>query len=150
MLTLSRLAALFGIAISMGSATTASAGTQCPQHFYGGREPTLMNQRLTAKARELCYTSFVSYHSGLTRTPLYSAEHLVREHIQEARDMEREDSFHPDPNLPYDERSELADFRGSGWDRGHLSPNGDMPDTKSQGESFTLGNMIPQAPDNNR
>jgi endonuclease G len=31
-----------------------------------------------------------------------------------------------------------------------MAPNGDMPDRRSQHESFTLANMVPQDADNNR
>ena len=37
----------------------------------------------------------------------------------------------------------------SGFDRGHMSPNGDMSTRQSQPDSFSLANMIPQHPCNN-
>lgn len=42
-----------------------------------------------------------------------------------------------------------ANFARSGFDRGHLSPNGDMPDRDSQAESFSLANMVAQVHANN-
>lgn len=66
--------------------------------------------------------------------------------------VDRSDDFRPDPDLPngcYAVRPN--DYRGSGYDRGHLTPSGDR--TKSQednSETFLMSNMIPQSPANNR
>ena len=51
--------------------------------------------------------------------------------------------------MPADERSWLSDYRRSGFDRGHMAPNGDMSTPESQEESFSLANMVPQDPCNN-
>ena len=64
--------------------------------------------------------------------------------------MSRKNAFHADGNLPNGERAELGDYVRSGFDRGHMAPNGDMPTRSAQYESFTLANMVPQNPNNNR
>ena len=89
-------------------------------------------------------------HSGVTRSALWSAEHLTRQVIDDAKNLPRENNFHPDEHLSYGERAELSDFRGSGKDRGHLTPSGDQGIASAQYETFSLANMIPQDPDNNR
>jgi endonuclease G len=99
---------------------------------------------------ELCYGVFGVMHSGITRTPLWSAEHLTADHIAAARELSREDSFHVEKRLPAGARAELDDYARSGYDRGHMAPNGDMPDRRSQHESFSLANMVPQDAENNR
>lgn len=48
--------------------------------------------------------------------------------------------------MPYGQRAELADYRGSGLDRGHLTPSGDAPDQLSQEETFSLANVVPETP----
>jgi endonuclease G, mitochondrial len=128
----------------------AAAPPACPEHFFHGQAPDMVNQKLGAEARELCYTGFAVLYSGVTRTPLWSAEHLTQERLAAAHGVRRQGTFHPDPNVPQDERAELSDYARSGFDRGHMSPSGDMPNRKAQNESFSLANMVPQNPNNNR
>src|SRR3954453_1234885 len=134
--------------LTTGAAQASS--TACPQHFLNGQAPVLTNPKLSAQTHELCYSGYAVLHSGITRTPLWSAEHLTRERIEGARGTARVNTFHPDPNLPESERAGLSDYARSGFDRGHMAPSADMPDPQSQDESFSLANMIPQNPNNNR
>ncbi len=66
--------------------------------------------------------------------------------------VDRSDDFRPDPDLPdgcYAVRPN--DYRGSGYDRGHLTPSGDRTSTQSNNSAtFVMSNMIPQSPSNNR
>ncbi len=127
-----------------------AAPTACPEHFATGQAPNLVNPRLAPGTRALCFNSFAVLHSGLTRTPLYSAEHLTADRIDAAHGTARTGEFHEETALPPGERADLADYARSGFDRGHMAPSGDMPDTAAQQESFSLANMIPQAPRLNR
>ncbi|HYH38162.1 MAG TPA: DNA/RNA non-specific endonuclease [Azospirillum sp.] len=140
----------FAAALLAAPAAALAAPTACPQHFAGGDAPDLINQRLAAKTRPLCYGGYAVLHSGVTRTPLYAAQRLTRERIAAADALQRQGTFHADPNLPRDERAELSDYARSGFDRGHMAPSADMPDRGQQNESFSLANMIPQNPESNR
>jgi endonuclease G len=131
------------------SAATAFAG-DCPAHYVDGRLPEIRNSKMNTATTELCYGVFGVMHSGITRTPLWSAEHLTADNLKAAKDLSRENTFHTESRLPPFARAELSDYARSGYDRGHMAPNGDMPDRRSQHESFTLANMVPQDADNNR
>jgi endonuclease G len=141
--------AYFGVCWSFFLVCAAEA-TECPQHYVQGKAPVILSPSVAAKTTEVCYEAFAVMHSGLTRTPLWSAEHLVRGNIESAQSMSRQNAFHADANLPNGERAELGDYARSGFDRGHVAPNGDMPTRSAQYESFTLANMVPQNPNNNR
>lgn len=130
--------------------TVQAADTACPQHFADGAPPKLVNEKLSAKTRELCNAGYGLLHSGVTRTGLWSAEHLTRERLDRQKGLDRKNTFHAEQRLPPDERAELADYARSGYDRGHMAPSGDMPDRQSQDESFSLANMVPQNSNNNR
>jgi endonuclease G, mitochondrial len=146
------LAAAFAAGLGL-SLPASAAPSSCPANFFGGQAPDLVNGAMAKKAKELCFSEFAMLHSGLTRTPLWSADHLTANRVALARRQHRKnslDTFHEETSLPPDERATLQDYARSGYDRGHMSPNGDMDNAEAQAESFTLANMVPQNPDNNR
>ena len=141
-------AALAAIALLAVAGTAHAAPTTCPQLFVGGQAPDLKSQNLAVKARPLCFGTFAVLHSGLTRTPLYSAEHLTAAVVEASRGQSRQGiQFHEEDQLPQDERAWLSDYRHQeGIDRGHLANWADSADPAT----FTLANIVPQNSDNNR
>ena len=123
---------------------------QCSQSFYGGVYPEFTNPKLGNNTQALCMDGFAVMYSGVSRTPLWSAEYLTRKRLQQAKQIDREDSFHEESRLPQSMRAKLSDYSGSGYDRGHLAPNGDMANRSQQYDSFSLANIAPQSPRNNR
>ena len=66
-------------------------------------------------------------------------------------DRKRSDNFRPDYRVPEKFRADLADYEGTGFDRGHLVPSADQRETEIQNsETFLLSNMSPQVPKFNR
>ncbi len=113
---------------------------QCPQFFVDGKPPAIPAR---PKLRELCYEAFAILHSGETRTPVYVAQRLNRQTIEDA-DEKRATKFFADARLPRGERAELEDYKRSGYSRGHMAPAGDMPTPTAMAQSFSLANMVPQ------
>jgi endonuclease G len=143
--------AFIAFIVAAGNAsTTYAAITKWPSQYLNGVAPDIQNKRLAVKTRELGFDDYAVMHSGLTLSPLWSAEHLTRQNLLSAKGMERHNTFHHEEQLPAGERAELKDYAKSGFDRGHMAPNADMPTESAQEQCFSLANMIPQDPDNNR
>jgi endonuclease G len=130
------------------SSFAIAAPTDCPEHYMGGQAPDLNTVKPADKIQEVCYSGYAVFHSGVTRTPLSSAEHLTAERL--SHHVKRNGVFHADPNIPPENRAEVQDYKKSGFDRGHMAPAADMTDQKSMTECFSLANMIPQNPNNNQ
>lgn len=113
---------------------------QCPQFFANGKPPVIAPR---PHLRELCYESFAVLHSGTTRTPVFVAQRLNRQSIEDA-DEKRAKRFFADARLPSSERAELEDYKGSGYSRGHMAPAGDMSTPTAMVQSFSLANIVPQ------
>jgi endonuclease G len=126
------------------------AEAACPQFSPGGLAPVVTNPKLLTKTRMLCFDDFAVLHSGLTHGPLWSAEFLTRSHVSDAKGEVRTNRFYDEPALPEGEGASLSDYRRSGYDRGHMSPAGDRWNDNAMAESFSLANIVPQNPDNNR
>ena len=66
-------------------------------------------------------------------------------------DVERADNFRADYRVPQMFRADLADYSGSGFDRGHLVASANQREVEIQNsETFLLSNMSPQQPQFNR
>lgn len=88
-------------------------------------------------------TGYVLAHNKETKVADWVSYHLTSEYLEGIE--ERTDDFRPDLDLKPGERSELVDYRGSGYDRGHLAPAGDMKRSqRTMSESFLLSNIAPQ------
>ena len=99
--------------------------------------------------RALCYDAFAILHSGESKTAVYVAQKLNRALVQQAH-QQRTDNFFADARVREAERATLADYKGSKFDRGHLAPVSQMPTPAAMVQSFSLANMVPQAPQHNQ
>ena len=125
-----------------------SSNSACLNQFYREVPPALNKESLKNNSYALCFNGFNVMYSGVSRTPLWSAEYLNPERLSSK--IKREDNFHEETRIAERHRALLSDYRGSGYDRGHMAPNGDMGNKDAQFDSFSLSNMIPQSPKNNQ
>lgn len=107
----------------------------CEEHLkYGIPSP---------KPTLLCRMGYALSHDSEKKVALWVAYLLTKEKLE--GEHPRSDDFRADPDLPLGKRSELRDYRNSGYDRGHLAPAADMSwDARAMSESFLLSNMAPQ------
>ena len=137
--------------LSVGLSNSPAFASECFTSFYRGAAPVITSPRLEHGTRELCYQSFAVLASSLSHTGLWSAEHLTRGNIEAARALGgRYGRWHADIHLSAAERAVPRDYTNSGYDRGHLSPSGDMPTPAADAETFTMANVAPQLPHLNR
>lgn len=99
--------------------------------------------------QHLCKKNYALEYNNTTKTAVYVLEHIQITHV--SGPSKRKDDFRPDPAIPVANQSQLSDYVGQPYDRGHLSPAGDnTQNDEVMSESFFLSNMIPQVPNNNR
>ena len=147
---LKRLFLAITVSAVFGTAFAANTDfAQCRNDFANGKPPVL-SVSADMQPRSLCFSAFAVLHSGKSHTPIYVAERLNREVLLEARHNQRTNKFYAEDRLPRAERAELEDYHRSGFDRGHMAPAGDMATPESMAQSFSLANMVPQYPINNR
>lgn len=133
--------ALFSVLLLVGTATHAEDFSACSQFFANGKPPVVAPRPTN---RALCYDAFAILHSGESKTPVFVAEKLNRASVADAH-QKRTNRFFADARLRSAERATLEDYKGSGYDKGHMAPAGDMPTAQAMAQSFSLANMVPQA-----
>lgn len=103
-------------------------------------ERVVTNPDLTEQLIE--YKGMIVSFNADMHIPNWVSWELTRD---EATGVEpRSNAFAPDPCV--DGCASLSDYRGSGYDRGHMAPAGDMKwDPETMRESFLLTNICPQA-----
>jgi endonuclease G, mitochondrial len=66
--------------------------------------------------------------------------------------LPRQNNFRPDDSLPSNwYKVKPADYSGTGYDRGHMTPSADRDgNVADQSSTFFMTNILPQSPDNNQ
>jgi DNA/RNA endonuclease G (NUC1) len=86
---------------------------------------------------------YVLEHSVAWKVPYWVCESLEADELGGRAD--RVNAFRSDPLLKVGQRAELSDYKGSGFDRGHMAPAGNQSrDARLKAETFYLSNMVPQ------
>lgn len=118
----------------------------CPQFVLRGAP---VSQLPATNTQYLCKTNYAIHYRYDTKTAEYVVEHITVPTI--TGPAKRKDDFRPDPAVPAQHRSQLADYAGQPFDRGHLAPGADNTHSdQAMSESFFLTNMVPQVPNHNR
>ena len=94
------------------------------------------------------HTGYTLSYNEENELPSYVAYELTRAEVLGSG--EREDSFKEDKAVRTGS-AELSDYRGSGYDRGHMAPAADFKwSEEAMSDTFYLSNMAPQEPSFNR
>lgn len=105
------------------------------------------------RATGLCFDGFAEVYSKTSKTPIVTVERLNKKRLLDAQNEARTNIFFPDPRLAINDRAELSDYKTTiigHYDRGHLAPAADQDTDRAMAQCFSLANMVPQAPENNR
>lgn len=117
------------------SAVHAGSLSGCEEHVKYGA-PSL-NPDL------LCRTGYALSYNADHKVPDWVAYHLTKE--KTTGTVPRSDNYRPDPDLAPGKRSELIDYKGSGFVLGQMAPAEDMKwDKRAMSASFLLSNIAPQ------
>lgn len=94
---------------------------------------------------------YVVGYSYLFRQPRWAMQVIDDSTMHIEDDFDRLDNFREDMRIPEKFRSTLDDYKGSGYDRGHLINSADRKGSRIiNSETFLLSNMSPQKPSFNR
>jgi len=97
----------------------------------------------------ICRHAYVTLNDPAARIPVWVSYTLTPQNALGC--VPRSNGFAPDQSIPKGQRAELSDYAKSGYDIGHVAPNGDMSfNDRAEKESFLLTNMYPQLPGFNR
>ena len=103
-----------------------------------------------SNSQVICRRGYVLQHDNQARIPAWVSYTLTRAQTLTCGGP-RPERFEPDPELRSSQRSDMTDYRRSGYDQGHMAPNADLSwDAQVQRESFYLSNIAPQLPGLNR
>ncbi|MFC1814501.1 DNA/RNA non-specific endonuclease [Thermodesulfobacteriota bacterium] len=97
----------------------------------------------------LCREGYAVGYDYDRKVPAWVAYHLTPDSVNPK--FKRSNKFKEDTEIPAQYRSTLSDYKGSGYDRGHMAASATVDFSyKSMMESFLLSNMTPQLPGLNR
>ncbi len=97
----------------------------------------------------LCREGYAVGYDYDKKVPSWVAYRLTPNSVN--KKFERSNKFKEDKEIPIAYRSTLSDYRGSGYDRGHMAASATVDSSyNAMMQSFLLTNMAPQLPGLNR
>lgn len=124
------------------SGTTATANATVPASVEHLKE-LLPDDGLRRPQQLLFRKNYIVSYNRHTKCPNWVLWELTSEHAY-GTVKRPEYAFHEDMEVPAP-RAELSDYKGSGYDRGHMCPAGDNKwDEDAMYESFLMTNICPQ------
>jgi len=122
-----------------------------PACFYSQEKtrpeiPSLKNSR---PEQIIVHQAYVVSYNPDYKIANWVAYELTAAEAQSTK-VKRATHFDPDPQVAANKTATDEDYKGSGYDRGHLAPAGDMKwSHQAMVESFYFSNICPQDPDLN-
>jgi endonuclease G, mitochondrial len=107
----------------------------CP-NLYPDKQPIIVTGTV-----ELCNSFYVSIYDNQNKRVIAVSEYLSSDRVGM---IKRTDHFRYDPRVgkvPCPEQ-----YKGTGYDKGHMTPAGDSSTDKEMEETFLMTNMTPQKP----
>lgn len=144
------------------AAVAAAAAREAAEEERQRQWPLVEEVRVPATARALapfgfpstahlkCHSGYVAAYDRRCRTAAWSCERIAEDTLRRAEDAagavaRGRSQFQEDPTVPARHRARLEDYRGSGFDRGHLTPAADIKfSQEAMDETFLLSNVSPQ------
>lgn len=122
--------------------------TQCTQYYHNTQVASREFQPIPSPVIER--PGYVLAYDGKTRHASWVYEELTANNLEGA--TERADfDFEEDPLIPPSLRANKSDYKGSGFDRGHLRPAANARSSpQAMKDTFYLSNISPQHPQLNR
>jgi len=115
----------------------------CAVHFYQGSAPRIENPKLAQGTSSLCYHGASITFSGLTRTALWSAEHITADKLVSADKLGFNPAAHPESALSEADRATAADYDGSGFGMVPLTLPSRLATIDARVDSASLANVVP-------
>ena len=132
--------------VASSAAADQTVNNQTDTTVAVGPEQDAIRYELPAysdKEMVIRHTGFTLSYNQTHNTPNWSAWCLTADHTEGT--VERSTKFWADPSIPTPYRVDYYDYKGSGYDRGHMCPAGDMKwSEEAMHDCFYMSNMCPQ------
>ena len=97
--------------------------------------------QVARKVTGLCHLAYATANDEAAKLPVWTSYVLTPQHALGC--VARTNAFAPDISIKGGARPD--DYAGTGYDKGHVAPDGDMSwDVQVEYESFLMTNMMPQ------
>jgi endonuclease G, mitochondrial len=132
---------LFTLAFSPANAADEA---ECRRMAAPIGEPKVTDNR--RNVTRLCREGYLVLHDNERRVPIWVIQRLSPDSfVGPGNRKEEGNPFSADPDLKPEQTARPSDYRGSGYDQGHMAPAADMAfAVQALIESFYMSNMAPQ------